>query len=72
VISTGQLNNTKYIILPVKEDGLRQLSRTVLNSACWRSNDITAGTLVGSENMIFDTRTPNCSPPSDDSDELDT
>jgi len=49
--------NTVYSS-PVKDDGLRQLRRTVLKSACCRSRDITAGTLVGRTNVIFDTKTP--------------
>ena len=56
---------------PVSADGLKQLSRTVLNSACCRSRDITAGTLVGRTNVILDTSTPVCRP-LDASDELDT
>jgi len=55
----------------VRDDGLKQLRRTVLKSACCRSRDITAGTLVGRTNVIFETSTPVCRP-SDAADELDT
>jgi len=44
----------------VRDDGLRQLRRTVLKRDCWRSSDITAGTLLGNVNVILDTRTPLC------------
>jgi len=58
-------------VTPVRDDGLKQLRRTVLKSACCRSSDITAGTLVGRTNVTFDTSTPVCRL-SDDVEELDT
>ena len=57
--------------IPVRVDGLKQLRRTVLKSACCRSSDITAGTLVGRTNVILDTRAPD-SRLFDASPELDT